>query len=208
MKILIADDHPLVRKGLSSALAMEDGIDEVIEASGVDEAINLISSFNPQISVIDLRLGNEDGLEIIKKARDRKLPTKFIILTSSLRKEDFIRAQHYDVEGYILKESFIEDILYAFHVVTRGKKFIDPEILQYKAEGEDPKIDALTVREQEVLCELGKGLCNNQIAEKLFISEHTVKKHISCILAKLGLSHRTEAALYANNFLSIGNRVC
>jgi len=203
MKILIADDHPLVRKGLASALAMEEDINEIIEASSVDEAVNLISSFSPQISVIDLMLGTEDGLEIVKRARERNLPTKFIILTSSLRKEDFIRAQDYDVEGYILKESFIEDIIYALHVVARGKKFVDPEVINYKTGGEYQRLEVLTAREQEVLYELGKGLCNSQIAKKLFISEHTVKKHISCILAKLGLEHRTQAALYANNLFSI-----
>lgn len=199
MKVLIADDHPLVRKGLSSTLIMEKDIDEVMEASNVEEAVNLISSRNPEICIIDLRLGREDGMEIVSRVKSKALSTRIIILTSSSRKEDFFRSQVLGVDGYILKDSFIEDIVYAFHIVARGKKFIDPELLQYKSETLEYKSDGLTVREQEVLFELGKGLSNNQIATKLFISEHTVKKHISCILSKLGYSRRTEAALYANN---------
>lgn len=204
MKILIADDHPLVRKGLSSALILEDGIDEVFEAANVGEAVNMISRLNPDISVIDLRLGLEDGLEIVSIAKAKKLMTKFIVLTSSSKREDFVRAQDTGVEGYILKESFIEDIIYAFHIVARGKKFIDPEMLNYKL-GNTQNVDMLTAREQEVLYELGKGLSNDRIAKKLFISEHTVKKHISCILSKLSLSSRTEAALYVNNMLTDRN---
>jgi DNA-binding NarL/FixJ family response regulator len=204
MKVLIVDDHPLVRKGLLSALAMEDGI-IVMEASNVEEAVRLISRQNPDIAIIDLRLGNENGLEIVSSVKAQKLSTRFIVLTSSSKKEDFLHAQNSGVEGYILKESFIEDIVYAFHVVARGKKFIDPEVLHFRTDETVQNMDMLTVREQEVLYELGKGLCNNQIASELFISEHTVKKHISCILSKLGLNHRTEAALYANNLLTIRN---
>ncbi len=205
MKILIADDHPLVRKGLFSALAAEEGIDEVLEASSVAEAVSLIFRMNPDIGIIDLRLGKEDGLEIVSIVKAKKLSTKFIVLTSSPKREDFLRAQEIGVDGYLLKESFIEDILYALHVVARGKKFIDPEVLHYKIEGTVQNVGMLTVREQEVLYKLGKGLCNSQIAGELFISEHTVKKHISSILSKLGLSHRTEAALYTNNLLTIRN---
>lgn len=201
MKVIIADDHPLVRKGLISVLSFEKCIDEVIEASGVEEAVALISGLNPDIGIIDLRLGSEDGLEIIKRARLKNLPTRFIVLTSSSKKEDFLRAQETGAEGYILKESFIEDIIYAVNVVARGKRFVDPEIMQYGESGRYQSNEALTAREQEVLYELGKGLCNSQIAERLYISEHTVKKHISCILSKLGLRHRTEAALYANNLM-------
>ena len=203
MKILIADDHPLVRKGLAAAFTSESDVEDVLEAAGVDEAFNIILQRNPEIGIVDLRLGKEDGLDIVNKARAKKLGTKFIVLTSSSRREDFLRAEASGVEGYVLKESFIEDILYAFHVVARGKRFIDPEIMRYKSEAEETKPDGLTVREREVLAELGKGLCNMQIATKLYISEHTVKKHISCILSKLGLTCRTEAALYANHLLRI-----
>jgi DNA-binding NarL/FixJ family response regulator len=203
MKILVVDDHPLVRKGLVSILAFESDIDQIKEAANVEEAVNLISSFSPDISMVDLRLGKEDGLDVIMRARKNKVNTKFIVLTSSSKKEDFLRAQEAGVDGYLLKEAFTEDIIYAIHVVERGKKFFDSDMMQgCSRELSRGGIDELTEREKDVLVELGKGMSNIQIAQKLYISENTVKKHISSILSKLGLNHRTEAALFINNYAS------
>ncbi|WZL73548.1 response regulator transcription factor [Clostridiaceae bacterium 35-E11] len=200
MKILVVDDHPLVRKGLTSTLSFEENIQEIQEASNIKEAMKMLTMNKIEMAIIDLRLGKEDGLEIIKRVKEAKLTTKCIILTSSIKKEDFVRAQQIGVDGYILKEAFAEDILYAFHVIKRGKKFFDPEILAYK-EKEMNKINQLTPREKDVLIELGHGLSNEEIAERLFISEHTVRKHVSNILSKLEVAHRTQAALLVNNAL-------
>ncbi|MTI66903.1 MAG: response regulator transcription factor [Firmicutes bacterium] len=205
MKILVVDDHPLVRKGISSTLSFEDDIEKVHEASSVEEAMKGLRRYNPEIAMIDLKLGKEDGLDIVKKAKKERLFTKYIILTSSSNRDDFLRAQRVGVDGYVLKEAFTEDVIYAFHVVRRGKKFFDQEILQYQMdESNDDKYDELTPRERDVLVELGKGLSNIQIARKLYISENTVKKHVSNIFSKLCLSHRTEAALYINNSVKFG----
>ncbi|OGO79218.1 MAG: DNA-binding response regulator, partial [Clostridiales bacterium GWB2_37_7] len=154
--------------------------------------------------IVDLKLGREDGLEIVNMANKKDIKTKFIALTSSSRKDDFLRAQQAGVDGYMLKEAFAEDILYAFRVVARGKKFFDPEMLQCAREAEDELKD-LTPREKDVLSELSRGLSNIQIAERLYISENTVKKHISSIFSKLGLSHRLEAAVFVNNTINIGH---
>jgi len=203
MKVLVVDDHPMVRKGITSTLSFEKDVKEIQEASNVEEAIKKLSEHKPDISIIDLMLGREDGLEIVKSAKNKEMETKFIVLTSSARKEDFLRAQEAGVDGYILKDAFTEDIIYAFHVVARGKKFVDPEILHYQTNGTpDDNLEELSPRERDVLIELGKGLSNMQIAKKLFISENTVKKHVSSILAKLGLNHRLEAALYVNKFIN------
>ncbi len=204
MKILIVDDHPLVRKGVSSALSFEENIEEILEASNIKEAMEIIESEEPTLAIVDLNLGREDGLEVVSNSRRIGVKTKFVILTSSVKKEDFIRAKEIDVEGYILKEAFAEDILYAFNVVLRGKRFIDPEVIKYQTEitAESSYLDNLTSRESDVLIELGKGLSNYEIAKRLFISEHTVKKHVSNILSKLGLSHRTQAALLVNNSIN------
>lgn len=200
MNILIVDDHPMVRKGIVSTLSLEKNIEEIREASNVEEAKNLIAKSNSDIAFIDLRLGEQNGLEIAKWAKSENISTKFIVLTSSSDKEDFMKAQEVGVEGYILKEAYIEDIIYAFNAVVRGKKFYDPELFLIKAgKPEDGILEELTGREKDVLAELGKGLSNRQIAGKLFISENTVKKHVSSILFKLGLNHRIEAALYINN---------
>lgn len=202
MNILIIDDHPLMRKGLLYTLSLDDNIKNVQEASNIEEAMKLLENANVDIAIVDLNLGREDGLEIVIKAKEKNFKTKFIILTSSIKKEDFIRAQEKDIDGYIVKEACAEDVIYAVHVVARGKRFFHPEILQYETNKiETNNMGQLTEREKDVLIELGKGLSNVKIAQALFISENTVKKHVSNILSKLGLSHRTEVALLVKDIL-------
>lgn len=201
MKILIVDDHPLVRKGVLSTLSFEKDIEKIMEASNINEGMSLLRKERPDLVIVDLYLGDEDGLEIIERARKNKFDTKFLVLTSSLKKEDFNRAEEFGVDGYILKEAFVEDILYAIHVVMRGQRFVDPEILKYSPSNNiiDNHLSELTRRESDVLAVLAKGMSNQQIADELFISEHTVKKHVSSILSKLELEHRTQAALLVND---------
>jgi two-component system nitrate/nitrite response regulator NarL len=205
MKMLIVDDHPLVRKGLVSALSVEGNIEVIKEASNVKEAVNMLSTYDIDIAILDLRLGKEDGLEIVTQSRKKGISTKFLILTSSSKKEDFLRAQKVGVDGFILKEAFAEDIIYAVHVVSRGKKFYDPEITQ-SISSEEEELRVLTQRERDVLLELGKGLNNIQIANRLYISENTVKKHIGSIFSKLGINHRVEAVLYVYNSISLNHQ--
>lgn len=204
MKILIVDDHPLVRKGISSTLSFEEDIEEILEAANIEEAMVILKTNKPDLAIVDLNLGKEDGLEIVRRSRLKAIKTKFVILTSSIRKEDYTRSEEVGVDGYILKEAFAEDILYAIHVVLRGKKFIDPEVIRYQVASnmKDGSLSELTPRESDVLVELGKGLSNYEIAKELFISEHTVKKHVSNILSKLELSHRTQAALLVNHIVN------
>ena len=202
MNILIVDDHPLVRKGLLSILSLEENIEKIYEASNIEQAIHTLKREKIDIAIIDLSLGKEYGLDVVEKARKELCLThiKFVILTSSIREDDFNKANKVNVDGYILKDAFTDDIIYALRVVLRGKRFIDPEILYYVSNHHNNKnMEKLTIREKDILLVLGEGLSNQQIAEKLYISENTVKKHISSILAKLGLEHRTQAALYANS---------
>jgi DNA-binding NarL/FixJ family response regulator len=204
MNVLIVDDHPLVRKGISSTLSFEDNINMILEASTVDEAIKLINFNKPALVIVDLNLGKEDGLEIVKRTKKIELDTKFLILTSSVKKEDFIRSVEAGADGYILKDAFSEDIVYAIRVVLRGKKFVDPEITKYQLENSSENcLSELTPREYEVLIELGKGLSNYEISKELYISENTVKKHVSNVLLKLQLSHRTQAALLVNEVVNL-----
>lgn len=198
MKVLLVDDHPMVRKGLLSVLSLEENIEQIKEASDEAEAIKLLPSFAPDIMMVDLRLGQDDGLQVVLKAKKISPATKTIILTSSSRRDDFQRAQEIGVDGYILKDAYAEDILYAFHAVERGRKFFDPNMLEHK-QTQSSELNELTNREKEVLLEMGKGFSNMQIAKRLFISENTVKKHISSIFGKLGLNHRVEAVVYVNN---------
>ncbi len=200
MRIVIVDDHPLVIQGLSSLLSMEEDMDLIGKCSNVKEALEVIQEKNPDLVLVDLKLGKENGLEIINKAKKRNISSRFIVLTSSAAYQDFLMAGECQVDGYVLKEALPDELLYAIRVVNRGRKYFDPELLEYKLkQDENTYIDHLTPREMEVLHEIGKGLNNRQIAKRLYISENTVKKHVSQILAKLDLNDRTQAALYANN---------
>jgi len=199
MNLLIVDDHPLIRKSLFSVFSMESDIDNIFEAANIDDAIKHLNKNIIDISIIDLRLGSENGLEIIARSKSEKKESKFIVLTSSPEYGDFLKAVELGIDGYILKKAFVEDIIYALHIVERGNKYFDPELMQHNINHREHEyLYELTEREKDVLAELGEGKSNSDIAKKLFISENTVKKHISSILSKLGLSHRIEAAIYIN----------
>lgn len=206
MRLVIVDDHPLVRKGINSILSVEDNFEIVGEAGCVSDAERVIFENKPDAALIDLRLGDEDGLTIVKNAKLKNASCKFIILTSSLEHDDFKRAEKCGINGYILKESLPDEIIYALNIIRGGRKYFDPNIVEYVMKANSNNIDYLTPREREVLEALGKGLCNKEIAKRLFITEFTVKKHIGQILDKLELSDRTQAALYFHdkNFAKIG----
>lgn len=195
MKIIIVDDHPLVRQGLASLISMEDDMELVGECSNVHEALIMIEEKKPDMAIIDLKLGKESGLDIVTAYKKRTC--KYVILTSSASYIDFKKSEELNVDGYVLKEALPEELLYALRLVDKGRKYYDPVLMEYKLQ--EGNSYNLTLREIEVLHKLGEGLNNYQIAKELYISENTVKKHVSQILAKLNLQDRTQAALYANN---------
>jgi DNA-binding NarL/FixJ family response regulator len=199
MKIVIVDDHPLVRRGLASVISMQPNVKFAGEATNGQEALLVIEETQPDLVLIDLKLADESGLDVIKTARARGIVSKFILLTSSASREDFLKAEEVLVDGYVLKEALPEELLFAIQLVHKGRKYYDPGLMEDKMRmsGNSPT-DELTPKEKEVLIELGQGACNREIASRLFISEFTVKKHVSQILAKLHVADRTQAALYAN----------
>ena len=199
MNIVIVDDHPLVRKGISSVLSLEEDFNICSEASTIEEALESISKNEPDIVLLDLMLGENCGLDVVTKARKIGVSCKFIVLTSSFSVSDFLKSEEVGVDGYVLKEALPEELLYAIRLVSKGRKFYDPALLELKMKetANDP-INELTPREQDVLMALGEGLPNREIAKRLFITEYTVK-HVSQILSKLELTDRTQAALFANS---------
>lgn len=203
MKIVIIDDHPLVRKGLNSILSLDESMEILGEATKSSEALALLISKKPDLALVDLRLGNESGLDLITEAKRQGITCKFVILTSSADEKDFNHAKDIGVDGYILKEALPEELIQALQIIRKGRKYYDSGVYDFvmnsrKPLQEDGQIEQLTPKEKEVLLELGKGLSNKEIANSLYITEYTVKKHVSQVLAKLGLSDRTQAALYAN----------
>jgi len=201
MKVLLIDDHPLVRKGLASVLSLEKDIEVVGEAGSMKDAVRAIERHCPDLALVDLRLGTEYGLDIIEKSNKKNISCKFIVLTSSANEEDFKKAEKLGAQGYVLKEALPEELLYAVRLVDRGRKYYDPGLMESMMKGStnDCIVEELTPREFDVLVALGQGLCNKDIAKKLFITEYTVKKHVSQILGKLELTDRTQAALYAHS---------
>lgn len=198
MHIVIIDDHPLVRQGLNAILTIYDDMIISGEASTVEEGIKLVCEKKPDIAIVDLKLGNVSGLDIIKTCMNKVPGCKYIVLTSSVRKEDFCKAEEIGAHGYILKQAFPEELISAVRMIYRGRKYFDPSMVEYimHRNNHDP-FGVLTSREREVLNALGEGLRNREIASKLYITEFTVKKHVSQILAKLELTDRTQVALLA-----------
>ncbi|ANS73291.1 two-component system response regulator [Paenibacillus yonginensis] len=200
MKIVIVDDHPLVRKGLAAVISMQPDVQFAGEATNKREALSVIELTSPDLVLLDLKLAEESGLDVIVAARGMGIRSKFVLLTSSASREDFKRAEEMQVDGYVMKEALPEELLYAIHLVHKGRKYYDPGLVTSQLQdNEMSPADELTPKEKEVLISLGQGCSNREIAQKLFISEYTVKKHVSQILAKLQVADRTQAALYANS---------
>lgn len=158
MKIVIVDDHPLVRRGLASVISMQSNLQFAGEATNGQEALLVIEEIQPDLVLIDLKLADESGLDIIKEARVRGFSCKFILLTSSASREDFLKAEEVLVDGYVLKEALPEELLFAIQLVHKGRKYYDPGLMEDKMRmsGSSPT-DELTPKEKEVLIELGQG---------------------------------------------------
>ncbi|HHX77826.1 MAG TPA: response regulator transcription factor [Firmicutes bacterium] len=202
MRIVVVDDHPLVRKGLEMVASLEEDIEIAGCAANSEEALALIQEERPDVALVDLRLPGENGLDIIKKARELNSNNgcKYIILSSYATKDEIRRAMAEKVDGYILKEALPEELISSIRLVAKGRRYYDPIIMQQAMEDsgeEEDRLSGLTARERDVLAALAQGKSNKAIADSLFISEHTVKKHIGQILTKLELRDRTQAALFA-----------
>ncbi|NQX63914.1 response regulator transcription factor [Paenibacillus qinlingensis] len=199
--MIILDDHPLVRQGIRTIVSSSPLIHVLGEAASTREALLLLEQFSPDIILVDLNLGCDNGLDAIQEFRRAGHTCKFMILTSSITRSELQLAQSQQIEGICLKEAFPEDLLYAIEVVSRGRKYYDPDLmgslLEDASADQNNILSELTPKELEVLLALGKGYSNKEIATALFITEFTVKKHVSQVLAKLNLSDRTQAALYA-----------
>jgi len=174
MNIVIVDDHPLVRQGLSAVISVEGDMNLIGEAANADEALEIITRTKPDIALVDLRLMGVSGLEIVKACMEKVPACKYIILTFSVDQEDFRHARELGVDGYVLKEAFPEELISAIRLVYRGRKYYDPsmvDLIVNNKDERDPILEQLTPRELEVLIALGEGLNNKNIAKKLFITE-------------------------------------
>lgn len=204
IKVLIADDHHVVRRGLLFFLKTQKDIEIVGEATNGQEAVTLVTELNPDVVLMDLSMPKMDGIEATKAIRELNDKVKIIILTSYADQDHVIPAIRAGASGYQLKDIEPDELVQTIRDVLKGESKLHPKVtahvithLSLGSKQETIKLNDLTKREKEVLNELAKGKSNKEIAAALFITEKTVKTHVSNILSKLQLSDRTQAALFA-----------
>jgi DNA-binding NarL/FixJ family response regulator len=206
IRIIVADDHPVVRDGLVAILSTQDDFEIVSEADNGDDLVQKARQFTPDIILTDLEMPKIDGVEAIKKIRSYLPDTQFVVFTAFDTDERIVGAVQAGAKGYLLKGAPREDIFRAVRIVSRGGSLLEPDVasklLQHISEQNDPSPndslpEPLTEREQEVLSHLALGKKNKDIATELFITERTVKFYVSAILGKLSASNRTEAVTIA-----------
>lgn len=191
IRVLCVDDHPLVRKGIASILGNEPDMKLVGEAGDGKEALAMFDAHQPDVTLMDLRMPNMDGIEAARQIRADYPDARIIALTSFDGDQEIYRALEAGVSGYLLKEMVHTEVVRAIRQVHAGKRLMPPEVAERLTEY-FPKA-ALTPREVEVLALVAAGLANKEIASKLGTADGTVKIHVQNILSKLNASDRTHA---------------
>lgn len=205
IKLLLADDHLMVRKGLRLFLQTQKDIDIVGEASTGQEAVDLAMELKPDVILMDLIMPEMDGIEATKQLKRQEPSIKIIILTSFSDQDHVLPAIKAGAEGYQLKDIDPDELIFTIRSAYKGHRHLHPQATNQLIthmtgstdEDEAPGLESLTPREQDVLREITTGKSNKEIATALYITEKTVKTHVSSILSKLGLHDRTQAALLA-----------
>ena len=203
IKILIADDHPVVREGLFAMLSREVDFDVVGEAKDGVEAVNKAKELSPDVVLMDLRMPEMDGVEAMRQIKSEMPDVKFIILTTYSDDEYIFSGIEAGARAYLLKDAPREDLFKAIRAVHRGESLIQPVVASKlldrfsELSRRTPSGDELSSRELEILCLMAKGAANKEISAQLNIAQSTVKTHISNIFQKLGVNDRTEAVTQA-----------
>lgn len=211
INLMITDDHKLIREGIKQLLELEGGISVVGQASDGIECLEFLKNNQVDVLLLDINMPNMNGIETLVKIKEAEFDVKVIILTVHDEIDYLIKAVDIGVDGYILKDSESSELCKAIFSVYSGEEYIQPSLLpmlnskMIKRDDDRSKIDELTKRELEVLVLVANGLFNKEIAEKLDISERTVKNHISNIFKKIEVADRTQAAVFAirNNLIHI-----
>lgn len=209
IRIVVADDHPIFRDGLCKLLALEEDFQVVAQAQDGRQVLEVLQQFEPDILLLDLKMPGLDGLATLQRLQSMKNKTKVIVLTASEDKNEFIQAMKFGTSGIVLKQTATELLIKSIRKVNAGEIWLDSHttaavMRQFAAAEEAPPAPAparerppLSQREREIVALVAQGFKNKEMAEKMFISEQTVKNHLHNIFDKLGVSDRLELALYA-----------
>lgn len=203
IKIMIADDHSMIREGLKQLLEFDGSIKVIAEAGNGMECLEKLEVCNPDILLLDINMPVKSGIEVLEKIREDKIDVKTLMLTVHNEVEYLIKALDNGVNGYIMKDSESIELKRAIQIILSGKTYIQPSMIPElnsrlaNRDVEKEKIESLTKREKEVLIQVANGMSNKEIANNLDISERTVKNHISNIFKKIDVSDRTQAAVFA-----------
>src|SRR5512147_260104 len=217
IRIVVADDHPIFRDGLCKLLALEEDFEVVAQAQDGRQVLDVLQQYAPDILLLDLKMPGLDGLATLQKLQAAKNRTRVIVLTASDDKNEFVQAMKLGTSGIVLKQTATELLIKSIRKVHAGEIWLDSHttaaVIRQFVAGEDqapagaPPVSAapardrerspLSAREREIVALVAQGFKNKEMAEKMFISEQTVKNHLHNIFDKLGVSDRLELALYA-----------
>lgn len=204
IKVMITDDHSLMREGIKQLLEFDGSIEVVAEAGNGEECLKLLQEVKPEVLLLDINMPVMNGIETLQVMKDKKMDDiKVLILTVHNEVEYLVKAVDIGVDGYILKDSGSVELKKAINAVLEGENYIQPSLIPalnsrlISRDTDKEKIDSLTKRELEVLVQVANGMFNKEIATSLDISERTVKNHISNIFKKIEVSDRTQAAVFA-----------
>ena len=211
VKIMIADDRSMIREGLKNLLELDGDIQVIAEAVDGEDCLEKLQLVKPDVLLLDINMPKKNGLEVLKSLKSRRSKLKVLVLTVHNETEYLMKAVDIGVNGYVLKDSESAELKKAIFTVADGETYIQPSLIpalnakMIETNKDAEKIKSLTKRELDVLKLLAVGMFNKEVGKRLEISERTVKNHVSNIFKKLGVTDRTQAAVFAirNNLVQI-----
>ena len=211
VKVMISDDHVLIREGIKQLLEFDGDIEIIAEANDGAECLSILDHTLPDVLFLDINMPKKNGIEVLQEIRKKKIPIKVLILTVHNEIDYLVKAVDIGVDGYLLKNTGSAELKKAIQSVINGESYIQPDLIPslnvklITRNNNRGKIVSLTKRELEVLILVASGMFNKEIAEEMKISERTVKNHISSIFKKIDVADRTQAAVFAikNNLVEL-----
>lgn len=211
IKVMIADDHALMREGIKQLLEFDGTIEVIEEASDGVDCLKKLRTIAPDVLLLDINMPNKNGIEVLEEIHNKNINVKVLVLTVHNEVEYLVKAVDIGVDGYLLKDSESSELKKAILAVLNDENYIQPNLIPalnsrlIARDVDKEKIESLTRRELEVLIQVANGMFNKEIATTLNISERTVKNHISNIFKKIDVADRTQAAVFAirNNLIQL-----